>query len=101
MTPEVYEKHETSRKTRNFTKNQKLHSITESSRKTGNPTKNRKPHEKPETLRKTQDFSDLEVYKKHAPARKTGTSGNPEISWQKRVYPEKVFQSFSEFSVLV
>ena len=56
MTPEVYEKHETSRKTRNF-------------------TKNRKPHEKPETLRKTQDFSDLEVYKKHAPARKTGTSG--------------------------
>ena len=54
--PKLYEKPETSQYNRNF-------------------TKNRKPHEKPETLRKTQDFSDLEVYKKHAPARKTGTSG--------------------------
>ena len=59
MTPEVYEKHETSRKTRNFTKTPKLHSITETSRKTGNPTKNpklygkHKLHGKPETLRKT------------------------------------------------
>ncbi len=43
----------------------------------------------------------LKFIKNMPPHEKPELQGNPEISWQKRVYHEKVFQSFSEFSVLV
>ena len=101
MTPEVYEKHETSRKTRNPTKNPKPHEKPETPRKTRNPTKNPKLYGKHKLHGKPKILVTLKFIKNMTPHVKPELHGDPEISWQKRVYPEKVFQSFSEFSVLV
>ena len=79
----------------------KPHEKPETSRKTGNPTKNPKLYGKHKLHGKPKILVTLKFIKNMPPHEKPELQGNPEISWQKRVYPEKVFQSFSEFSVLV